>query len=147
MPNTTNLSIPYPSASALVSLGYDQIADVATGIDDFYGAWTGYTPTPGNISTGAFDCAYVRMGKIGFVRLNITNGTATGAGPVTLTLPTGWAPAANGGGACFHSGVGLKTVAIGTGGVVTIYNGTGVANFAAGNSVNPIRMQFVLELS
>jgi hypothetical protein len=79
--------------------------------------------------------------------MNITAGTATGTGPITLTLPTLWAPAANGGGACFHSGVGLKTVAIGTGGTVTIYNGTGVANFTAGNSVNPIRMQFVIELA
>jgi len=147
MPNTTNLSISYPAATALVSQGYQQIADVATGIDAYFGGWTAYTPTATNITSGTYDCAYKKIGKIGFVRLNITGGTATGTNPITLTLPSGWTPTANGGGSCFHSGVGLKTVAIGTGGVVTIYNGTGVANFTAGNSVNPIRMAFVIELA
>lgn len=146
MPNTTNLSIPYPNATDLVSLGYDQIADVATGIDGFFGAWTSYTPTGTNISGGSYAAAYKKIGKIGFVRINITAGTATAAGSVAVTLPSGWTPAANGGATAYAPSAGTWTAAIGIGGTVTIFNGTGTANFALGATV-VCRMQFVIELN
>lgn len=146
MPNTTNLAIPYPNATDLVSLGYDQIADVATGIDAYFGSWTSYTPTGTNISTGVYTAAYKKVGKIGFVRINITSGTATAAGSVSVTLPSGWTPAANGGATAYSTTLGTLTVGIGTGGLVTIFNGTGVANFSGGASV-ACRMQFVIELT
>lgn len=146
MPSTTNLSISYPAATALVSQGYQQIADVATGIDAYFGSWTSYTPTGTNISSGAYTAAYKKVGKIGFVRINITGGTATAAGSVSVSLPSGWTPAANGGATAYSTTLGTLTAAIGTGGLVTIYNGTGVANFALGASV-ACRMQFVIELN
>lgn len=92
MPNTTNLNLPYPDSSALVSLGYDQIADVATGVDAFFGAFTSASITPGGITVGnGTATSYTRIiGKIIFVRFEVIFGTTTAVtGAVTFARPTG----------------------------------------------------------
>ena len=92
MPNTTNLNLPYPDSSALVSLGYDQIADVATGVDAFFGAWTSASITPGGITVGNGSAtSYTRIiGKIIFVRFEVVFGSTTSVtGAVTFARPTG----------------------------------------------------------
>lgn len=146
MPTSTNLSLVTPASTDFVMNGATNMTTLANGIDAYFGAWTSYTPTGTNISSGAYTAAYKKIGKIGFVRINITAGTATAAGSVSVTLPSGWAPAANGGATAYSTTLGTLTVAIGTGGLVTIYNGTGVANFALGAAVS-CRMQFVIELA
>lgn len=147
MPSTTNLAIPYPSATDLVSLGYDQIADVATGIDAFFGAWTAYTPTGTNITGGTYDAAYKKIGKIGFLRINITAGTATAAGTIAVSLPSGWSSVANGGFAAQNGTVGLCNAFLnGTANTITIYNGTATANWALGASVTNTRIMITMEL-
>lgn len=89
MPNTTNLSISYPSATALVSQGYQQIADVATGIDGFYGPMTTYTPTFTNCTTPVVDARYRKVGRQLHVMIDGTSGTVTAAGTITISLPAG----------------------------------------------------------
>ena len=146
MPTSTNLSLVTPASTDFVMNGATNMTTLANGVDAYFGAWTAYTPTSTNISGGAFTAAAKKIGKIGFVRINITSGTATAAGSVQVTLPALWVPAANGGATAYSTTLGTLTAAIGTGGNVTIYNGTGVANFALGASV-ACRMQFVIELT
>lgn len=90
MPNTTNLSLLYPSSTGLVGSGYLNIQQLAEGVDAFYGALTTYTPTFTNITGGAGTFAFRRLGKIGFVSGAFTAGTATAAAAVQLSLPAGW---------------------------------------------------------
>lgn len=149
MGTTTNLSITYPAPTDLVANGATDMQTIAEDIDDYFGAWTSYTPTGTNITGGTYSAAYRRMGKIGMVRVNITAGTATAAGSVAVSLPSGWTPTANGGACAMNATSGLFTVLINAStSVLTVYNGTGVANFAAAASLTNTRIgPIVIELT
>jgi hypothetical protein len=56
--------------------------------------WTAYTPTLGNVTGGVGTFAYLLVGKTLLLRGNLTAGTATAAGLVTVTLPAGMTGAA-----------------------------------------------------
>lgn len=90
MPTTTNLNITYPASSDYVTNGAVAMGTIATGFDAFFGASTGYTPTTTNITGATVTGQYRRIGKIGQIWIQVTAGTATATGPITLSLPVGW---------------------------------------------------------
>lgn len=105
-----------------------------------WGAWSTYTPTLANVTGGTVAGAYQQFGKTMFLNLNITAGTATGAGPITISLP-GSATALrlcnvtallNVGGAT-TSTVSARITAGGA--VVSVYETTAGGSFAGGESV------------
>lgn len=52
-------------------------------------AWTAYTPTLTNLTGGAASGAFAQVGKTLFLRGNISAGTVTAAGIVSISLPAG----------------------------------------------------------
>lgn len=108
MPNTTNLNIPYPASTDLVSLGYDQIADVATGFDAFWTWTTGYNPTLTQSATLTKTVGISHYATIGnfviwsFV-LNITS-AGTAANAIEVGLPVNAAVVGGGAGTILGSG-------------------------------------------
>lgn len=89
MPTTTNLGIPYPNSSSYVTNGATDMGGIATGIDDFFGAMTTYTPTFTNCSSPVVDARYRKIGKMLHVMIDGTSGTVTAAGTITISLPAG----------------------------------------------------------
>jgi hypothetical protein len=149
MPNTTNLNITYPSSSDFVAAGATAMGTIATGIDAFFGAFTTYTPTLGNVSGGATSGRFVKIGKIGFFRATITAGTATATAAITISLPTGWSAqtAMNQivDGANINST--YAVVLTGSPTVVTVYKDADATLFTATNSVASVRIQGWVELA
>lgn len=90
MPTTTNLGLTYPASSGYVTNGASDMGTLASNIDAFFGAPTTYTPTLTNVTSGTASGRYVRMGKLGLVSIGISAGTATAAGTISATLPSGW---------------------------------------------------------
>lgn len=141
MPTSTNLSLVTPASTDYVTNGATAMTTLANGIDAYYGNPLTYTPTFGNVTTGAGTGRYVRIGKLGFLSLGITAGTATAAGAITLTLPTGWTtapviqvmPCRNG-----NPLAAASVAASGT--VVTVYTDAAANNFTLGASVTGIRL-------
>lgn len=93
MATTTNLALPYPAATDLISQGYAQIQSLATSVDNYYGAWTGWSHgTAGvaftNVTSGTISGRYRIIGKIVHCHFSILTGTATALGAISLTLPT-----------------------------------------------------------
>ena len=93
MATTTNLALPYPASTDLVSQGYLQIQNLATGIDGYFGTWTGWSHGTAGVSmtnaTGATIAGHYRLiGKNYWLTFSITAGTATAAGTVSVVLPT-----------------------------------------------------------
>lgn len=74
--NTGNVIIY--QGSAWVVLGYG-----------FQDAWTAFTPTFANVTTGTGSAAYKLVGKTLFVRCRITGGTVTANGNISVTIPGG----------------------------------------------------------
>lgn len=147
MGTTTNLGITFPESSGYVTNGATAMQTIANDVDDYFGAWTAYTPTGTNISGGTYDAAYQKIGKLGFLRINITAGTATAAGSIAVTLPTGWSSTSNSGFAAQNGTVGLCTCFVNSiTNTITIYNGTALANWAAAASVANTRIIITLEL-
>lgn len=93
MPTTTNLSLVTPASSDYVTNGAVAMQTLANGIDAYFGSLALYTPTLGNVTGGTVAGRYVRMGKLGFVLMSITAGTATANGVITISLPSGWTAA------------------------------------------------------
>lgn len=90
MPNTTNLSIPYPDSSALVSLGYDQIGDVATGIDAFFGfaTFNATITQNGTVTRTVTYSQRANMGTFVIWQFGLTvTGTGTAGNDVEIDLP------------------------------------------------------------
>jgi len=92
MPNTTNLNIPYPDSNALVSLGYDQIGDVATGFDAFwtFASFTSTIAQGGTSNIGKTVTFSQRMNHGTFVLWQFVftmTAAGTAANDVILTLP------------------------------------------------------------
>lgn len=89
MPNTPNVSLPYPTSTDYVANGYLDIENLATAVDNLYGATVTYTPTLTNVTGGATTGQYLWNGKWLIVWATITAGTATAAGTVAISLPAG----------------------------------------------------------
>ena len=67
--------------------------NLATAVDNYFGAWTGFSHgTAGfawsNVSGGTLTGRYRTIGKLVFVHLAITAGTAAAAGIIGINLPT-----------------------------------------------------------
>lgn len=90
MPTSTNLSLVTPASTDYVTNGATAMTTLANGIDAYYGAPLTYTPTLTNVTGGTTAGRYVRIGKLGFFSVGFSAGTATAAGTVTATLPSGW---------------------------------------------------------
>lgn len=90
MPTSTNLSLVTPASTDYVTNGATAMTTLANGIDAYYGAPLTYTATLTNVTGGTTSGRYVRIGKLGFLSIGFSAGTATAAGTVTATLPSGW---------------------------------------------------------
>lgn len=90
MPTTTNLGIVTPASSDYVTNGAVAMQTMADDIDAYFGAPSTYTPTTTNVSGGAVTGRYIKMGNLGIVHINLSAGTATAAGSVSFSLPSGW---------------------------------------------------------
>lgn len=146
MPTSTNLSLVTPASTDYVTNGATAMTTLADGIDGYWGAQTAYTPTLTNVTTGTVTGEYTRLGKLGFVFVIITAGTATANGNVTVTLPSGWTssrtqpiPALRGSAvaACFAN---ASTT-------VTLTKDAAGTAFTAGDSVFTYRLMGWLELT
>lgn len=141
MPTTTNLSLTYPASTGYVTNGASDMGTLATDIDNLYGALTTYTPTLTNVTGGAATGRYRRLGKIGILHVQMTAGTATAAGPITISQPSGWTILTLGVQALNATNGATGLVNAGsTGTTITVYASTAQANFALGASVAGIRV-------
>lgn len=141
MPTTTNLAITYPASTDFVVNGATAMGTIAIGIDNLYGAATTYTPTTTNITGGTVSGRFYKLGKIGFVHIIISAGTATAAGNVTATLPAGWTSLAVGAqalGASFGGGIIFAYTSAST--TVTITSNPAGAAWTLGASVAGTRV-------
>lgn len=141
MPTSTNLSLVTPASTDLVTNGATAMTTLANGVDAYYGAPTSYTPTLTNVTTGTSAGRYVRMGKLGFFSVGISAGTATAAGTISVSLPSGWTtvsviqavPAVNSNAVC------TATVAA-SGTTVVVRADAAGTNFGLGASVTGVRL-------
>lgn len=149
MPNTTNLSIPYPNATDLVTLGYDQIADVATGIDAYYGAMTAYTPTFTNCTSPVVDARYRKVGRQLHIIIDGTSGTVTAAGTITISLPAGLTNASiRTPVSAEFAGTGVIHAYITSSGTVITVTGTAAGgNFSAGANLGNLALNVLLSVT
>jgi hypothetical protein len=148
MPTTTNLGLTYPASTGYVSNGAADMGTLATGLDAYYAATTAYTPILTNVTGGTASGRFVRMGKLGFLFVTVTAGTATATGLVTATLPAGWTAARVQPVAAIR-GNALASAYNAAGGVSTITltkDSTG-ANFTTGDAVFTYRLQGWIELT
>lgn len=83
---TSSIVLSAGSAVTFMSDGsaYYVVSQTAGG-----GAWTSYTPTFTNITSGAGNFAYKIVGKTLYLRADFTAGTATANGVCTFSLPSG----------------------------------------------------------
>jgi hypothetical protein len=118
MPNTSNLSVPYPAATDPAAVNVD-IQNLATGIDAFFGAWNTYTPvwassgTAPTLGNATLTGRYMKIGKLGHAVIVFIYGStsAAGTGTYNFTLPAGWSiPVATGTAAAFGNGYGWASV-------------------------------------
>lgn len=146
MPTTTNLSIVTPASSDYVTNGAVAMQTMADDIDGYWGALTAYTPTTTNVTGATTSGFYVRMGKLGFVFAQISAGTATANGSVSLSLPSGWtstrvSPLDGQRGT-------VTTTAFATAGTtITCHKDSDGTNFTLGDTVSTYRVVGWLELT
>lgn len=92
MPTTAN-GFTYPAATATPDVPRD-IQQLTTDLESKFGsvlaAPTSYTPTLTNVTGGTVLGRHWRIGKIGFIDIEITAGTATAVAAITASLPAGW---------------------------------------------------------
>lgn len=107
-----------------------------------WGAWATYTPTLTNATGATVSGAYMRVGKTGHFRINVTAGTATAAGTFTATLPPGWtagSAATTGLNVLHNNGAGTFITVSGrvaaSATTCTIYASTAGANFTLGQNI------------
>lgn len=140
MPTSTNLGLVTPASTDYVTSGATAMTTLANGIDAYFGAATTYTPTLTNVTGGTVSGRFYKIGKLGFVHVFFSAGTATAAGNVTATLPAGWTTlavgaqtlgATSGGGAIFASASATT---------ITITSSPAGATWTLGASVAGIRV-------
>lgn len=141
MPTSTNLSLVTPASTDYVTNGATAMTTLANGIDAYFGAPSTYTPTTTNVTGPTASGRFVRMGKLGLIQVNLSAGTATAAGTITVTLPSGWTtvavsqvvPARNGSLLCT-----AYTAVSGT--TITVHADASGNNWALGASVTGLRL-------
>lgn len=110
-------------------------------------AWTTYTPTLTNVTGGSGTFAYMIVGKTLFLRGQITAGTATAAGIVSVTLPAGVTLVAFSQPlAAARSRAQVTALANSAAGTVELSNADGT-NYAAAAGLSFTRFQGVLEIA
>lgn len=141
MPTSTNLGLVTPASTDYVTSGATAMTTLANGIDGYFGTATTYTPTLTNVTGGTVSGRYYKIGKLGFVHVFLSAGTATAAGNITATLPAGWTALS----------VGAQTLGATSGGgmifayssastVITITSNTAGAAWTLGASVAGVRV-------
>jgi hypothetical protein len=148
MPTSTNLSLVTPASTDYVTNGATAMTTLANGIDAYYAAPTSYTPTTTNITAGTVAGRYTRLGKLGLFSIGISAGTATAAGVITLTLPSGWTtaavlqvvPAVN-------SAAVISATAAASGTTVTVRADAAGTNWTLGASLTGVRLNGWLYLA
>lgn len=149
MPTSTNLGLVTPASSDFVTQGAVNMQTLANGVDAYYGAPTVYTPTFTNVTTGAGDFRYRKIGRLGFVVGAFSSGTATAAGTIDVSLPAGWT---NVGvqytisASSSATGV-LYALALTSGTTLRFWANSLAANWTLGQSVANIRFNAVLQLA
>lgn len=149
MPTTTNLGVTYPASTDFVTNGATAMGTIATGIDAFFGAFTAYTPALTNVTSGTASGRFVKIGKIGFFRAQVSAGYATANGAITVGLPTGWTIQT-----AFNQivdGANVNScyaaIATATPTVVSVFKDSDATVWTAGNSVASVRIQGWVELA
>lgn len=140
MPTTTNLALTYPASTDFVVNGATAMGTIAIGIDNYFGAATTYTPTLGNVTGGTVTGRFYKLGKLGFVHVQFTAGTATAAANVTATLPAGWSTLALGVQTLGATSGGALIFASAAAGTITITSSAAGAAWTLGASVAGIRV-------
>lgn len=141
MPTSTNLGLVTPASTDYVTAGATAMTTLANGIDAFFGAPTSYTPTLTNVTTGTVAGRFYKIGKLGFVSIGFSAGTATAAGTITATLPAGWTTVAIAQVIPARNGVAISSAQVAASGTtVTIYTDAAGNNFTLGASVTGIRL-------
>lgn len=142
MPTSTNLGLVTPASTDYVTAGATAMTTLANGIDGYFGAATTYTPTLTNVTGGTVSGRFYKIGKLGFVHVFFSAGTATGIGNVTASLPAGWTTLAVGVQTLGATGTaaGGLTFAYASSTTITITATAAGATFAAAASVAGIRV-------
>lgn len=142
MPTSTNLSLVTPASTDYVTNGATAMTTLANGVDAFWGTLTNYTPTLTNVTGGTVVGRFVKMGKLGYVLVYLTAGTATAAGTITATLPAGWTSASGASQVIpAVNGSALASVTVGSAATtMTIRADASGNNFTLGASLTNIRV-------
>lgn len=149
MPTSTNLGLVTPGSTSFVTNGASDMTTLANGIDAYWGAPTVYTPTYTNVTTGAADARYRKVGRVGFVTIQLSNGTATAAGTIDISLPAGWTnitmqyPVT-----AVSTATGVLYALCLTGATsIRVWSNSLAANWTAGASVAGVRINATLQLA
>lgn len=143
MPTTTN-GFTYPAATATPDVPRD-IQQLATDIESKLGPATAapatWTPTLTNVTGGTVTGRWVQIGKFLFIAIDLSAGTVTAAGAVTLTLPAGKTADTTLGSAlsAVRNATPVSARIAATATAITLVDNAG-ASFAAGLSLVPTRI-------
>jgi hypothetical protein len=113
-------------------------------------AWTAYTPTLTNVTTGTASGRYMAIGKTLHFTVRITAGTATAANVVTLSLPSGMTSVAGFVQILAATGpanVGTLAYCTASSTAVTVHKGAATINWTAADSVASLNVTGVIELA
>lgn len=151
MPTSTNLSLVTPGSTAFVTNGASDMTTLANGIDAYWGAPTVYTPVwvGSNISAGAGDFRYRKVGRLGFVIAQFSAGSVAVAGTIEFPLPSGWTnitaqypvtAASTGAGLLFAQCLSGASS-------IRVWGASTVTNWGAGASLAGLRINATLQLA
>lgn len=147
MPNTPNANLPYPADTDYVANGYLDIQNLAEAIDTLFGPSGTYTPATGNITSPTITGNYLQIGKWLYVWVQISAGTVTTTGSVTVELPV----AAIGAGRvqlvdAQHTGDVCRAYVNSNDTNITIFRDYTGANFNNGHNLTTTRAQAWVEI-
>lgn len=108
-------------------------------------AGTAWTPTLGNVTTGTVTATYTQVGKLVYVSVEFTAGTATAAAVVTLSTPASLSSVRTQGLIAMNAGA-LRSARVTTT-TITLCADTAGANFGAGASLVNTRINGWFEIS
>lgn len=147
MPYTSNLNLPYPADTDYVANGYLDIQNLADAVDVLFGPSDTYTPATGNITSPTVTGNYRVIGKWMYVWVQISAGTVTTTGSITVELPL----AANGAGRvqlvdAQHGGDLCRAYVNSNDTNITIFRDYTGANWNNGHSLATTRAQAWIEI-
>lgn len=108
------------------------------------GAWTTYTPTFTNITSGAGTFAYAQFGKTVHLRGNFSAGTATAAASIQVSLPSGMTATAATVVAAQNNNTDIGSNITTT---VRIFADTAAANWGVGASIASVHFNVTFEIT